>query len=51
MKKLVKKNVQVERTPLHGQESISYWEEVEEELDDRDVENSVLLPHTDDENI
>jgi hypothetical protein len=31
MKKLVKKTVQVERTPLHGQEDISYWEEVEED--------------------
>lgn len=34
MKKLVKKTVQVERTPLHGQEDISYWEEVEEEPKD-----------------
>jgi hypothetical protein len=40
MKKLVKKTVHVERTPLHGQEDISYWEEVEEQTDDKDLQGS-----------
>ncbi len=40
MKKLVRKTVQIERTPLHGQEDISYWEEVEEQPENKDEEGS-----------
>jgi hypothetical protein len=29
MNRFIKRIVRVERTPIHGQEDISYWEEVE----------------------
>lgn len=40
MKKIVKKTVHVERTPLQGQEDIFYWEEVEDEPENKDEESS-----------
>jgi hypothetical protein len=40
MKKLVRKTVQIERTPLQGQGGIFYWEEVEEQPENKDEEGS-----------
>ena len=40
IKKLIQKTINVERTSLGGQEQILYLEEVDEETNDKDVENS-----------